>query len=75
MRLAGQAVNGLQETGHVGCASDRNQGHSPGVLVQLPVEIFLVQAPFRCGPYVDHLSTGPPGQVVGMVFQLGGDHH
>ena len=73
VRLARQAVDRLDKPADVRRTCDRDQGNPAGVLRQFAVEVILVQPAFwRC----QHMHDGmprTPGQVVGVMFELGGD--
>ena len=73
VRLARQAVDRLDEPADVGRAGDRDQGNPAGVLRQLAVEVLLVQPALRRGQHVHDGMPSAPGQVVGVMLELGGD--
>ena len=73
VRLARQAVDRLDEAADVGRAGDRDQGDPAGVLRQLAVEVVLVQPAVWRRQHVDDGMPRTPGQVVGVMLELGGD--
>ncbi|HRI57152.1 MAG TPA: hypothetical protein PK170_08665 [Anaerolineae bacterium] len=75
--LGGQAMDRLDEAADVGRAGDGHQRDAAGVVGQQAVEMRLVQPAIGQRMHVQHPAgkAGAPGQIVGMVLKLGGDHH
>jgi len=75
MGLFRDAVDGVDVAGHVGSAGHGHQPDPPGVAIQQPVKVGLVQRTAGVRQDVLHMGHPAPGQVVGVVFHQRGQHH
>ena len=69
------AVDVREIAGHIGGPADCDERDATDVFFELPVEILLVQPPFRCDCYVNYIGSCAPWQIVRVVLHHGGDHH